>query len=187
MEAAALITSLKGPWVLGGDFNMAPATLEATNWCKLVNGKIKASKRATCHSAVYDYFVVDSAIDHAVAGVQFLDDSGLYPHSPCRIYLRASARRKQIRKLIKPTRIPGRLPHGPPIKQISYNEVLEASRNGKSNAAMQAWYRTARKERATLTGVKDEYRKPKFAWESAVGQCAAQGGGAPHRPRLGGC
>ena len=101
LEVATLLKTLEGPWAVGGDFNLTPGELAATNWHTWVSGRIKAPDRATRMNSKYDYFVVDRSIDHAVAGVQVLTDGGLYPHPPCRLCHRANKRRKKIRALAR--------------------------------------------------------------------------------------
>ena len=57
-EAAVAIKQLRGPWVLGGDWNLTPDTLRATNWLSLVGGVVVAPMAPTCNGSVYDCFVV---------------------------------------------------------------------------------------------------------------------------------
>ena len=134
-EAAALIKTLEGPWIAAGDFNMSPSTLASTNWPKMVGGTIIAPTPPTCLSQTYDYLVVSNGLRSAVEQVQTLDDSGLYPHSPSRIYIRADARRHAIRTLKRLIKVPGRLPHGPPIQPPSYERVicLQLQKSGRSD------------------------------------------------------
>eukprot|EP00974_Lingulodinium_polyedra_P080416 7790470-Lingulodinium_polyedra.AAC.1 len=58
LEAAATaFRALRGPWVLGGDWNIAPATLIASNWLRKVDGVLVAPELPTCNANAYDYFV----------------------------------------------------------------------------------------------------------------------------------
>ena len=52
---AAAIKTLKIPWVIGGDFNMTPAALRATNWPQVVKGTVVAPAAPTCAQSVYDF------------------------------------------------------------------------------------------------------------------------------------
>ena len=142
-EVAILVKSLKGQWIVAGDFNMSPTTLAATNWHKLIGGRILAPHQPTCLSQTYDYFVVKAGFAQAVEKVQVLDDGGLFPHSPSRIYIRADARRHAVRKLTRPTKIPGRLPHGPANIPPSYKKVKDACEANDNQAAVKHWYITA--------------------------------------------
>ena len=113
-QAAICIKALKGPWVIGGDWNIEPHLLSAANWLNIVGGVVHAPSQPTCHAHVYDYFVVHKAISPAIAGVQRLEDAGLFPHFPARLLIRSNALRYQVRKLLKPPMVPGYLPAGPP-------------------------------------------------------------------------
>ena len=46
--AAVAIRAIKGPWVIGGDWNMTPETLAASGFLRLVNGMICAPEAPTC-------------------------------------------------------------------------------------------------------------------------------------------
>jgi hypothetical protein len=61
-QATIAIGRLRGPWILGGDWNIEPSELLATGWLKTVGGLIVASAAPTCHIRKYDFFVVSSAI-----------------------------------------------------------------------------------------------------------------------------
>ena len=54
--AAEQLALLRGPWVIGGDWNMPPHDLAATGWPDLVGGTIVAPELPTCNGKVYDYF-----------------------------------------------------------------------------------------------------------------------------------
>ena len=176
-EVTALIKTLKGPWIVAGDFNMSPSELKATNWHRTAGGQIHAPSTATCLATIYDFFVVCNSLSPAVAGVQTIEDGGLYPHSPARLLIRANARRPAARRLRRPTKVPGKLPAGPAPKPPCYAKAREACAAGDTYTAVQEWYTSARHEWAALTGMADTYREPKFVWESAAGACAAQHAG----------
>ena len=53
-EAAALARTLKGPWIMAGDWNMQPDTLRSAQWLQVVGGTIIATTLLTCHDAIYD-------------------------------------------------------------------------------------------------------------------------------------
>ncbi len=108
-DVARVIASIEGPWIAGADWNMSPSALAATGWLDLVDGVAIAPEVATCGSSCIDYFVVPRSLLHAVAGVAVVDDAGLLPHKPVRIYLRAAARALRVRRL----RAPRRFPAGP--------------------------------------------------------------------------
>ena len=54
--AAVCLNALNGPWIMAGDWNVTPQTLEASNWLKIVKGVVHATALPTCHSSTYDFF-----------------------------------------------------------------------------------------------------------------------------------
>ena len=68
--------------------------------------------------------MVSKSLTHAVVGIRRVDGIGTYPHSPVRLLLRGDARRFAVRTIVRPTRVPARLPFGPSIRPPSYDEAL---------------------------------------------------------------
>ena len=128
-EIAIFLSCLKGPWIIGGDWNMSPQILESTNFTAMVRGVIVAPAAPTCNGAVYDYFVISEGLQPCVAGVARVDDAGLNPHWPARIYLRSDARRHLVRQLVRPRKIPGQLPDGPLPPAPDYTEATPSHVN----------------------------------------------------------
>ena len=112
-EAAALLHSISGPWIIGGDWNINPQVLQGSGWLDVVGGKIVATPLPTCNGSTYDFFVVSMSLAHVVVGTSRIDNAGFSPHFPTRIYIAGDARRKAVRRLVRPRRIDGVLPHGP--------------------------------------------------------------------------
>ena len=52
-ELAHALGSLRGPWIVGGDWNLTPDVLSASRWTELVGGTIAAPALPTCNSSVY--------------------------------------------------------------------------------------------------------------------------------------
>ena len=71
--------------------------------------------------------------------------------------------------LRKPLAIPGALPDGPPCRPPCYAQVHELCNHQELDEAMSIWYGKAREEWASLTGVNDQARTPKFVWEPMMG------------------
>lgn len=165
---ASSIGRLRGPWLLGGDWNMEPSTLQACGWLDAVDGVVVATSLPTCHSSIYDYFVVSRGLLPAVVGIQRLDDAGLSPHWPTRLLLRGDARRFSTRQLVRPDHVQPFLPFGPlpqedctPIESIETQQQLDAS-------TMQ-WHYAARSEWVSLTGSLGEFHTARFRWVAAPG------------------
>ena len=66
-HVAAFVRSLDGPCVMGGDWNMEPASLAKSGFLGMVDGTIFAPELETCNGKVFDYFVVTNNFAHEVA------------------------------------------------------------------------------------------------------------------------
>ena len=112
-EIAVATKTVRGPWIIGGDWNMDPATLASSGWLDVVGGVIVAPTMPTTGDATLCYYVVARAIAHGVIKAQTVHDAGLHPHSPVRLLLRGDLRAKLTRYLRRPKRIDADLPPGP--------------------------------------------------------------------------
>ena len=112
-ELAAVLGAIRGPWIVGGDWNLTPDMLASSNWLQVVGGVIRAPAAPTCHAHTYDYFVLHRSLESAVVAVTPICDGGCSPHWPARLYLHGALRHKAVRRLVKPDKIPGALPLGP--------------------------------------------------------------------------
>ena len=164
LEIAIALRQVQGPWILGGDWNMNPATLAKTRWLELVGGRIFAPSSPTCHTNVYDYFVVSNCFSQAVVGIARIADAGIFPHWPSRLVLRGNARRTLVRKQVKPPKISGVLPQGPTQQHecmdklgrdsVEHSEVHSSNVHQKLEADLKSWFLGARSEWASLVGDK---------------------------------
>ena len=111
-EAAKLLMSLPGPWILSGDFQVGPTVLIESGFPRLAKGVVAAPRQATCHGNTIDYFVVSEGLAGSVYSVRTLDGSPFDPHSPVRLLLRAGAPRQRVRVQAKPFAIPRTLASG---------------------------------------------------------------------------
>ena len=78
-EVAFVVSRLRGPWCLAGDFNCEPGELERSGWLQLISGSIVAPTTPTCGEEVLDFFIVLTGIRHAIADVQVLTGAGITP------------------------------------------------------------------------------------------------------------
>ena len=157
---------------------MTPSMLQSTSWPTIVKGRIVAPLLPTCNESTYDFFVVADALAHVVRGVQRVEDAGLKPHFPSRLLIAGDARRHAIRKLVKPGKVEGALPHGPTAKpkpeafrQVSTDGSCSAA---EAHEAMQCWYKGAREEFMSLTGRHAPHTQHKLVWGSAGRRIASQ-------------
>jgi len=179
---AATILTLSGPWIISGDWNVNPDVLIGSGFLARVNGVVVAPANPTCNDNTYDYFVVCRSLSHAVVGAQRVDGIGFTPHRPVRLLLRGDARRFAVRTIVRPKRVPARLPHGPAIKPPSYDEVSCAAdrinnrpidqplpdETAVANTAMVNWYTIARKEFTDIAGTDMKFKQTKFKFGPAI-------------------
>ena len=157
-QAALVLRALCGPWICSGDWNLEPDVLAASGFPKLVDGVVFAASLPTCGEKKFDYYVVSRSIAHAVVGMQRIEGVGMEPHYPTRLLIRGDARRFAIRKLVRPTRVPPVLQHGPQPQPPSYQPIhdnldhvptrlrdggADAEVQGFLDNAMRAWYQAA--------------------------------------------
>ncbi len=134
-KTAALIKSLKGPWVIAGDLNMPPEVLKATGFIEFIDGVVIAIADPTCGDQCFDYFIVARSFAHAVAGISLVSDGGFNPHSPVRLFLRTDARADAVRRPAAARRFTPERPTGclPEVACIPMEEaaVKRAGRDGQ--------------------------------------------------------
>ena len=174
------LTKLRGPWLIGGDWNVSPEELERSGWLQSVGGFIVATTENTCNSSRYDFFVVSTRMRHAVRGIQLVDDHGFKPHFPARLLIAGDARRKLVRHIKKPTKVEGVLPHGPSCTKAQF--PIDSAISHDLPKAVTEWYSGAREELRSLAAFNgkkvNELGLAHFAWEPAVGPCADPQAGA---------
>ena len=185
LEALAVaIKTVRGPWVVGADWNFTPEELVASGWLEIVDGIVIAPDAPTCHQKTYDYFVVSRKTKQAVVGIQQLTDVGIEPHTPSRLILRGDGRRPAVRSLKRPPKVPGDLPHGPAQPPPAYPRPDADEDCEKIAKAARAWHIAARKEASHLAGKELKYFDPSFKWVSAAGEFASQHVGASYASKL---
>ena len=139
---AQTIRALRGPWILAADFNMEPQQLASTGWLDLVQGTVWAPLAPTCNQMVYDFFVTDRRLDHAVLGVAVVNDTGGFPHSAVRLWLRGSPRRGHIRTLCKPIKAGANLPVGcigPCSAELRWDQVARILGSSRPRRRSVCW------------------------------------------------
>ncbi|CAK0897169.1 unnamed protein product, partial [Prorocentrum cordatum] len=83
-EAAALLGLLSGPWVIAGDWNVAPQMLTDAGWLDVAQGRIASPAISARNGSTCDFFVVSRSLARAALGVSRIDDGGFTPHFPTR-------------------------------------------------------------------------------------------------------
>ena len=184
---AQLLASLHVPWVLAADFNLEPHVLQESGWLELVRGAIAAPEQPTCGKRCYDYLVVSKGLLPSVVGVAVVDDAGLHPHSPSRLFIRGRPRQVQARMLVAPRKLPASLPIGcldDPRRHAGRIELCEDSLEALAKLA----FSLAEDELSFLAGHNDQEKDmhggraegPKFAMKVAVGPVGPPGSASPN-------
>ena len=102
---ALILRNWRLPFVLFGDFNMAPETLQASNFLREIRGEIRlpTNLAATCWTgSVIDYLVVAANFSEAVFNIQGLFDSPWKAHALIGFEVLASPRILNCRVLRRP-------------------------------------------------------------------------------------
>ena len=148
-----VLRALKGPWVVGGDWNIEPELLQSSGWARFLRGQLFVPKGPTCGDRRYDYFLTSTSLAHAVAGAQNISDIGGRPHRPSRLLIARGQCRPKVRRMVKPRAIPSNLPPTAPKKPPSYSDVLSVRPNAESLAsAFAQWYAKIEEEFVHLRG-----------------------------------
>ena len=127
---AWVISRIKGPWLIAGDWNMLPEALRASGWINLIRGVICASGKATCNSKEFDFFVVSQGLHPCILGAFHVTGSGVSPHTPVRLLLRAKPRSIHVQVLRPPYKIPAFPPRGclPPEAFNGWDTIVDIAR-----------------------------------------------------------
>ena len=110
--AAQVVKGLVGPWIMGADWNLSPQVLKESGWLELVRGTIVQPNGPTCGHNTYDFFVVSEGLASSIIGAAIVQDAGLYPHSPVRLFVKRGLRRPMKRVLVHPLKYQACLPRG---------------------------------------------------------------------------
>jgi len=178
-HAAAVVRQLSGPWIIAGDWNVDVTVLIASRWPELIRGTVVAPTKPTCFSSTYDFFIVSQGLSQSVAGIARIDDAGLYPHKPVRLYVHSSCRRFLTRQLLRPAKVNGVLPAGPLPRPRPAGSLYPAEVTMEAvDVAARQWLECAKAEWASLAGVAPDRAAPRFRWLPAVGPRARPQAGA---------
>ena len=111
-ELAFVLSRLRGPWILAGDFNLTPEDLETADWLARIDGVTVAPEGPTCGGRCLDFFVVPRLLRPYVVVVQRLEGSGIATHDLVRLLLRGNCRGSLVRSPRTPLKIAACLPRG---------------------------------------------------------------------------
>ena len=177
---AGVLRQLRGPWIVGGDFNLTPDMLRTSGWLFLVNGVLHSPGVATCKGRQIDFFVTSAALAPAVAAVLVVGDTGSGPHSAVRMLLKAAPRGLKVRCLAAPRKFPAFLPAGCLPSPPCYNDVIEmrsAATGHNLDQSYLRWLRRVEHELADVSCLDAAERRraccraggPRFVWKPALG------------------
>ena len=165
-QLARMVTAVRGPWIIMGDWNLPPAALEETAWTEEIQGKIMCTSIPTCNQAVLDYFVVDKRLMPSILYIKRLEGFGTSPHYPVRLAIRAEPRQLMVRALVAPTGVRAILPLGCLGKEHAEGKVEGTDwMKGPLEDRLRNWYSAAEEVWAGIKGLEGE------AYERAMGRC----------------
>lgn len=118
-ELPAYLSTVTGPWIVGGDWNLSPDALTASGWLSVVGGHIVQRALCTCGSSVLDYYVISATLPAEDVMAVRLNDGGFAPHWAVRLYMRGAQRHRAVRRLARPHKVTCDVFHGPswPVRE----------------------------------------------------------------------
>ena len=109
------IAATRLPFILGGDWNVAPEVLQRTGFATRLRAVIASPAQATYVAggaeSVLDYFVISENLQPAIRDVRVVEGTGVRKHRPVELVLSGKARSDDVLMLAKP---PSR-PAAPPV------------------------------------------------------------------------
>ena len=112
----AQVIGVKGPWMIGADFNMGPEELEA--WANSIGGVIVRSSSVTCvgkqgvGGSEIDFFIIKAELVYTVERVYVDMEAGTRPHYPVIMEIAAKPRSLMARVFAEPASFPLERPVG---------------------------------------------------------------------------
>ena len=176
-QVARVVRLVRGPWVIGVDWNMAPEVLAESGWINEVEGRIIATKAPTCGASKLDFFVVDRRLGQAVAYIKRLTGFGTSPHHLVRLAVKSGMRKLMVRTLVAPAKVPAVLPQGCLSEENSRGGGAGDEANSTLDQRLKDWYGAAERVWADIGGKEGEQRRkmvgraegPRFVWKCALG------------------
>ena len=130
-QAAQLIDeSAVSQFVVGGDFNVGPLTLEALQLHVRMKAHIVAPSEPTCvtkkSKTIIDMAMVSLSLIGAVHKMGVVCDGFVSPHRPVQLQLKPLAWGRKVPRLCMPQRLPSVAPFGPKPRPLDWSPVLAA-------------------------------------------------------------
>ena len=170
-QVAALIRSLGGPYILGGDFNMTPTALSALGFVQSISGCIVAPPSATYRSAgastTIDFFVVHEAIAEG-AFAEVFETELVKKHSPVILSLPGASRERLVDVPVRPPRLPTQIPVGcsrfvPPMDPFDVDNFADVTEDQLASFTRK-WIRQAVTEMQERLCIPDDAKHSCDKW-----------------------
>ncbi|CAK0838233.1 unnamed protein product [Prorocentrum cordatum] len=106
------LEALGAPWIIGGDFQVAPEKITEVESVKMAKARVVASgaRCGTCRHAYgvseIDYFIVSDSLVNQAMYVRVQEEWPSAPHKPVGPTLRLTAQERMVRVLEKPKKLP---------------------------------------------------------------------------------
>ena len=143
-ELARTLKGISGPWVVAADWHMSPHLPSSSGRHALASSTIVAPVEGTCGAKMLDFFVVSHGLAHAVMGIAVVEDTGIWPHSPVRLYIHAAPRRLLLRKLAAPREVGGVLPLGCLTREATVDAPTPPPNDANLKGLYVAWLARAK-------------------------------------------
>ncbi|CAK0838315.1 unnamed protein product, partial [Prorocentrum cordatum] len=123
------VEALGAPWIIGGDFQVAPGKMTEVGSVKMAKARVVASGascgtcRHACGVSEIDYFIVADSLVSQVMYVSVQEEWPSAPRKPAGLTLRLKAQERMVRVLEEPKKLPelgiGCTPAPPQYREIA--------------------------------------------------------------------
>ena len=137
-KATLSLVQVGKPFVLAGDFNMAPAQLEASGFLHWTNGVVVQPQHSGGIGRYIDFFVVSADLEGAVFHCSEWQDMGSSVHKPNWIGTHGVSNDKWVQVLRRNARFPTTVPTGCLPPASDYSSVGDTLRDGGAGIS-RAW------------------------------------------------
>ena len=147
---AVELQTMGRPFLIGGDFQMTPAELEAEGVLNVLRGVevICSTGAGTCHSkgswSNIDFFLISRELVPRVVGCEVVLDASFRPHRPLAVRLRRGGALPLERVLAAPRAFPMERPVGPVQDlQLQWSRVDDVDDKQDLDMAVAGWFSQA--------------------------------------------
>ncbi len=116
-----LVTSLREPWIIAGDWNIDATLFLQEDWLGKVRGHLLQPPVATCNEATIDYLIIADVLKCHVEKIEVLEQAPMSPHAPVLVTFKALGRLGTMQKRRVWSSFPTEAPVGPRLQDPPLN------------------------------------------------------------------